>query len=163
MHSITNADLEFDFNESFWRYEVSLARLHGADTANIVPKENNMTSALPSAYVVDQASETSMCDLRVAGLDLSRADYTSSNLPTSPSQNTGGVGSLVSFDGGTGPLERLQNMFDSARSRAASPATHCAPGTLNADGLASISEGPSLAYDMYFDSFADFDLRGLGG
>ena len=26
VHSIANVDTEFDFNESFWRYEVSLAR-----------------------------------------------------------------------------------------------------------------------------------------
>lgn len=26
MHSLTNADSEFDFNESFWRYELSLSR-----------------------------------------------------------------------------------------------------------------------------------------
>lgn len=31
MHSISNADDEFDFEESFWRYELSLARLHGAN------------------------------------------------------------------------------------------------------------------------------------
>jgi len=33
MHSISNADAEFDFEESFWRYELSLARLHGANTS----------------------------------------------------------------------------------------------------------------------------------
>jgi len=33
MHLISNANAKFDFKESFWRYKLSLAQLHGANTS----------------------------------------------------------------------------------------------------------------------------------
>lgn len=56
MHSLANVDTEFDFNESFWRYELSLTR--SSTQAQPAPGSNHPTRPIVAESPNDRLLET---------------------------------------------------------------------------------------------------------
>lgn len=103
IHSMSDIDTEFDFDNLFWRYELSLARLHGLQPA---PHAVTLPESLEECVVpsrLQEAAETSF----------GASNHHSAVGPTCDRRS--------SATNEEASLARLQTLFSGARSRAISP------------------------------------------
>lgn len=141
IHSMSSADSEFDFSESFWRYELSLARLHGLPRAEPMeppsmipnPAAFGSTTALPAVSPNEILLELHPVDTVPSSASTARTTTKVSDMPnvgpavsSTIDSNAVSLGELPSLLTATAelpldPLVRLQTMFQGVHSRAVSP------------------------------------------
>ncbi|WRT68171.1 uncharacterized protein IL334_005146 [Kwoniella shivajii] len=156
VHCITNAEQEFDWSESFWRYEIFLSRrsrvvtsaIQDQDTAEAIigqlaesPEDallevpamvgpsmtSNMSPTLASNIIVGSPRPSP----ELSRNKLSRLDLPTTNLLASPDCAMQTV--RTESDSSSDPISRLQNLFATRRpdSNTATPAVYVAISELS--------------------------------
>jgi len=125
IHLVTNPDTEFDFAESFWRYELSLARLHNLPPPSQPPvivtePPLDLNCGIPSTAGAANDPHPSV------PLDQAGRHYVAPAAPEEIASNTDRRAStlhrsLTTDHATVDAFSRLQTMFHEVRSRAASP------------------------------------------